>query len=58
MVNLWNQLDVKLKTIGNIVDFKNEIKLYNLKNLIIGKDVCIMYHLISSILLKMMDFHG
>ena len=41
MVNSWNQLDAKLHTIGNIVDIKKEIKLYNLKNLIIGKDVCI-----------------
>ena len=49
---------MKLKTIGNIVDFKKEIKLYNLKNLMIGKDVCITQHLISSILLKMIDFHG
>ena len=41
MVNLWNQLDVKLQTIGHIVDFKKEIKRYNLENLIIGKDLCI-----------------
>ena len=37
MVNVWNQLDVKLLTIVNIVDFKKEIKLHNLKNLVIGK---------------------
>ena len=40
MIDLSIKLDVTLTTIGNIVDFRKEIKLYNLKNLIIGKDVC------------------
>ena len=42
MIDLWIKLDVTLQMIGNIVDFKKEIKLYYLKNLIVGKDACIM----------------